>query len=290
MIIWGHLLHSHTHSYIHYAFYRTFKHLDFDTEWIDSIADIGNLDMSGVLFIVEGQVDGNIPLRKDCKYLLHNCDTTKYEAAGVDFKILQVYSHDVLSRDVEKINECEYYQDSSKTLYQPWATDLLPHEFDKYPFINRFNTREPIINWVGSVMDGQHGNFKVLQEYANTAAINGITFNTCKNADPTEAIQLVRDSIMAPALQGTWQVENGYIPCRIFKNISYGHLGATNSEAVFNLYEGLITYSVNPSQLFLEMKNNMTSFNSRKRNDALKLTKDKHTYLNRVNNILRIMS
>ena len=202
VVIWGHLLHSHTHSYIHYAFYKAFKYLGYETHWIDSVADIGSLDLTDALFIVEGQVDGNIPILKGAKYLLHNCDSSKYEAAGADFKVLQVYSHDVLSRDVEKINECEYFEPASKTLYQPWATDLLPHEFEEYPVINNFKSQDPVINWVGSVMDGQHGNIKILQEYASVAAVNGITFRICKNADPDEAINLVRESIMAPALQG----------------------------------------------------------------------------------------
>ena len=66
IIVWGHPLHSHTHSYINYAFYRTFKSICYETHWIDSIADIGALDLSDSIFIVEGQVDGNIPLRNDC--------------------------------------------------------------------------------------------------------------------------------------------------------------------------------------------------------------------------------
>ena len=33
---------------------------------------------------------------------------------------------------------------------------------------------------------------------------------------------LIQESIIAPALQTDWQVEHEYIPCRIFKNISYG--------------------------------------------------------------------
>ena len=263
--------------------------MDYETHWIDSIVDVGALDLSDSIFIVEGQVDGNIPLRNDCKYLLHNCDISKYEDTNIDYKTLQVYSHDVLERDVEKIAECEYYQPSTNTLYQPWATDLLPHEFENYSPINTFNNMEPTINWVGSVMEGLHGNMSVLTEYANTAAINGITFKVCRNADPDEAIRLVRESIMAPALQGVWQVENGYIPCRIFKNISYGHMGATNSETVFNLYEGLITYSSNPGQLFIEMKNFMNNPDKKKMEDIRNLTKERHTYINRIKNIMEIM-
>ena len=290
IVVWGHHLHSHTHSYIHYAFYRAFENQGHETYWIDSAADIGGLDLSDSIFIVEGQVDGGVPLRKDCKYLLHNCDTKKYEESNVDFKMLQVYSHDVLDRDVEKIAECEYYQPSNRMLYQPWATDLLPHEFEKYPRVKIDSSRQPAINWVGSVMDGLHGNRPVLEEFASVAAMNGTIFKVCRNADPDEAINLVRNSIMAPALQGSWQVQNGYIPCRIFKNISYGHIGATNSEAVFNLYDGLITYNTNPTQLFVELKSQIDNPDNEKIQKALDLTREKHTYVNRIKNILKVMS
>ena len=288
IVIWGHPLHSHTHSYIHYAFYRAFKHLGFETYWFDSIADV-NIDLSDSVFIVEGQVDGNIPIIKSSKYLIHNCDDSKYIDSGVFYRKLQVYSHVVLERDCEKINECEYYQDSVKTLYQPWATDLLPHEFDNYPVIDSFNTSNKVINWVGSVMQGQHGNYPCLEEFAGIASLNDVQFMVHRNIEPSESIKLIRDSYMAPALQGKWQVENGYIPCRIFKNISYGHLGSTNSRAVYDLYEGLITYSSSPSQLFLELDRKTKNLDKKLRDDIRLMTKERHTYINRVHNIMKVM-
>ena len=289
IIIWGHPLHSHTHSYIHYSFYRAFKYLNFDTYWMSSIADVGNMDLTDSIFIVEGQVDGNIPLRRDCKYLLHNCDITKYVEANVFFRILQVYSHDVLERDCEKIQGCEYYQDSLKTLYQPWATDLLPHEFDNYSPINNFKAKSKVINWVGSVMQGEHGNQPCLEEFAGIASLNGIEFKIYRNVEPDESIKLIRDSYMSPALQGKWQVENGYIPCRIFKNISYGHLGSTNSRAVYDLYEGQLIYSNSPAQLFVELDRQIKNFDKNTRDKIRLLTKERHTYVNRIQNILKIM-
>ena len=35
VIIWGYPLHSHTHSYIHYAWEKTFKHLGYEVYWFD---------------------------------------------------------------------------------------------------------------------------------------------------------------------------------------------------------------------------------------------------------------
>ena len=33
IVIWGYPLYSHTHSYIHAAFYKAFTHLGYETYW-----------------------------------------------------------------------------------------------------------------------------------------------------------------------------------------------------------------------------------------------------------------
>ena len=73
VILWGHKLHSHTHSYIHWAFYRTFKHLGFETYWLDNKDSLAGLNLANTLFITEGQVDQRIPVRDDCFYVLPIC-------------------------------------------------------------------------------------------------------------------------------------------------------------------------------------------------------------------------
>ena len=66
VIIWGHKLHTHTHSYIHYGFQRGFKHLNYDVYWFDNNDttndDFKNFNFDNCLFITEGQVDELIPI------------------------------------------------------------------------------------------------------------------------------------------------------------------------------------------------------------------------------------
>ena len=286
VIIWGHPLHSHTHSYIHYAFHKAFSFLGCETLWTDDPTISFPTD---ALVITEGQADHHIPIVKGCQYLLHNCDTTRYEEAGVDFKILQVYSHDCLERDVEKIASCEYYQSSMKTLYQPWATDLLPHEIDDIPIIDDVNVANRRCNWVGSVMPGIHGNIDQVQDFATAASENNIEFKVHRNVGHTEGMGLIQDSYLAPAINGAWQVKNGYIPCRIFKNISYGHMGMTNSLAVHDLFEGMITYNDDCRQLFYDGVRDFAQKTRTERKAVHQLVRNRHTYINRVHNILQVM-
>jgi hypothetical protein len=57
VVIWGHKLHTHTHSYIHEGFFRAFENLGYPTYWFDKLDDIADFDFSNTFFITEGQVD-----------------------------------------------------------------------------------------------------------------------------------------------------------------------------------------------------------------------------------------
>ena len=80
IIIWGHKLHSHTHSYIHYGFHKAFLYLGYKCLWLDNDDDIDNINFNNSLFITEGQVDENIPLLDNCFYVLHNCNGERYQS------------------------------------------------------------------------------------------------------------------------------------------------------------------------------------------------------------------
>ena len=93
IIIWGHKLHSHTHSYIHGAFFKAFKSMGYDTYWLDNSDNIDVISFKDCLFMTEGQCDNSIPLDKTNRYILHNCDITKY--ADCKYLSIQVYADSV---------------------------------------------------------------------------------------------------------------------------------------------------------------------------------------------------
>ena len=88
-------------------------------------------------------------------------------------------------------------------------------------------------------------------------------------------------------MQTQLQIDNHYIPFRIFKNISYGKMGITNNSIVYELFDKKIIYSDSIEQLV----NESLEFNNR--TDKNKIIKDlmikvrnNHTYLNRIKFIL----
>jgi hypothetical protein len=286
VIIWGHPLNSHTHSYIHYGFYHAFKYLGYETHWVDSRSDLSGINFSRCLFITEGQVDTGMPKLKDSYYLLHNSSEKEILEVGGKCLYFQVYTHDAPPRG-ESINKYTIIEDSSpvRCLYSCWATDLLPHEIDENSARNDLENR--IVYWVGSNQENLEPFFRECRSNGIEVKIidpwrSPITFETNRN--------YVNSSFISPAIQSNWQVSVGYIPCRIFKNISYGHFGYTNSEMVNSIFDNELIYSPNVSELFykaMEFKN--SPIHLEKLKYLMNEVKNKHTYLNRIGDILRFL-
>jgi hypothetical protein len=290
VIIWGHPLHSHTHSYIHQAFYKAFLSMGFETYWMPD-KPVNSGEFSDCLFLTEGQADKDIPLKADCKYILHNCDNSRYIPSKV---ILQVYTHDVRDRakdniTYEKLSTCTYVErpnDGGVVLYQPWATDLLAGEIDMSKAAYR-SVGSRAINWVGTIGGGEFGNVTELDGFRRACSERGYVFNHYSHVDDSAHRSLIESSYLAPAIVGPWQKEKGYIPCRIFKNISYGQLGLTNSESVNEIMEGKVIYNSDTYQLFhdAEAKKESRLLDTI---DAMRLVASKHTYVNRIRTILNL--
>ncbi len=290
VVIWGHKLHSHTHSYIHESFYKAFKHLGYNVEWYDKSDDIHGIDFTNTLFLTEGQVDEGIPIRNDGVYILHNCNPQKYQ--GLDYFYIQVYNDTVLNDpSVVQIDKCIYFNFPGRCLYMPWATDLLPNEIEEVKQKVLSVKKHPSVYWIGTVGDGFYGNKSEIEPFAKACKENKIQFIP-SNPNGTgisseEHRELVLKSYMAPAIVGEWQKSVGYIPCRIFKNISYGQWGVTNSERVNELFDNKIVYNPNTYQLFKDAQKRMDTLTNEELFALMDVVKTKHTYLNRIETILR---
>lgn len=287
VVIWGHKLTTkHTHSYIHGAFYKSFRNLGYDTYWLDSSDNINGIDFSNTLFLTEGQVDSGIPLVTGSYYILHNCHTEKYLENQCKFMIMQVFTNDTLNRG-EEISPGTVIQlaEDVNVLYVPWATDLLPHEIN---LEEASNNREPL-NCVFIGSDQGH-----LGRFFSVCKNNGLSVDW-RNPwiSPTsfeENRELVRNSYIAPALQNDWQVEVGLIPCRIFKNISYGHFGYTNSPSTNRIFHNELICDENHENLFhkiIEFKNSSDHLDRLKY--LMNEVKERHTYLNIISDLLKYL-
>jgi hypothetical protein len=322
IIIWGHKNSRHTHFHIHYGYYKAFKFLGYDTFWFDNQDKIDDFDFDYSLFFTEDQAHHGIPLKKLSSYVLHNCRLDKYIEFGCDFINLVNYLNtfkqcfEKKQSGLEGLNAYTYYEDSTRSLIQPWATDLLPYEFSET--IHRLNNDHKHVNYVGTVWGPNedliaqfdracrsHG--KIFKNHvsfgaawkANQSVLGaGVRKIVSKIADqffPTPidescARKLVLNSYIAPDLRNMDHVNRGYIPCRIFKNISYGKIPATNSVYIQNFFSEQLPYSCDMDSLFdvnvslLSNPKNITNYKN-----VLFEVRNNHTYINRINSILEIL-
>jgi hypothetical protein len=285
-VVWGHKLHSHTHSYVHEGFARAFAYLGYDVHWLDDSDDVSGVDFRGALFVTEGQVDRRIPIRDDCKYVLHNCDAARYAAVAGNCLKLQVYcARNIRSARFDRVGPAAYYADG--ILFQPWATDLLPHEIclDCASW-----QRERVSYWIGTIGSGRFGNVGELEGYQRACQEGGVTFMQRGSVSRDTHIGFIQRSSLAPAITGTWQLGEGYIPCRIFKNISYGQLGVTNSAAVNELFDDQLVCNPDTYQLFADGQDALRRPGSVTRvRELMQTVRETHTFVHRINTILQVL-
>ena len=299
VIIWGHKLHTHTHSYIHYGFYKAFKYLNYDVYWLDE-DDINSennsnsecnskFNFDNCLFITEGQVDSCIPINNNSIYILHNCNIEKYKGIDRKFNLQVITKSDLERYKFDKIDIASYYH--SDLLMICWATDLLPKEIDKNILKVKTNSikSKNVLNFVGMPLYP----WDEVLKWCNN---NGITYKSYggfnhTNVSSEKNMELIQESILAPAIQEPWQVEHGYIPCRVFKNLSYGKMVQTNNAFVNNfIFQGKLLYDEDIHNLMrMGMEFNADRANKKLLLELMEDVRDNHTYINRIQSIIKFL-
>ena len=297
--IWGLEHYTHTHSYIHYAFEKAAKQLGWDVEWVQDTLEIGvffSESSDEYLFLTVGISDKYIPINPNAFYILHNCEAAQYTSIPEKNKlIIQVYTVDVDSRDIIQLpgKKYEFWQPNGNVFYMPWATDILPDEINenienvksgKIP--NRSKKDAMFLGTVNNCFE--FGNIDEITKFDIGCRNLGIQLLLANSTsiDQNTSINLLQEVYITPSIVGTWQKRQGYIPCRIFKTISYGQLGVTNSKQAYEITDRLGIYSEDEAELCSKAVEVLEGINAIERiTDAMKLVRDHHTYINRLESI-----
>lgn len=294
VIVWGHPEGSHTHSWIHYGFHRALEHLGLQTSWLPdnrrSAHQLRHVDR--VVVITEGQDDRRLKnvVRRDWVVFGHNCDADWYRErcrfVPVHVNMLDEsgYRNPRWHPEVTAIAG----RPPSEPLAAPergisilWATDLLPHEIRFTP--HRRDTTEVV--FVGTVWSY---NADEIERFERLAAERGLRWRVHAGVDAVRHEELVRSARFAPALQGQWQVDHGYIPCRLFKNISYSQLGLTNNPSAQLVFESGEIISRRSLEDLLDdaLSAEETGVVDEMVQAAQQTVRERHTYINRVRELL----
>jgi hypothetical protein len=315
IIIWGYPLHSHTHSYIHYGYYKAFKHLGYETYWLNPY-ERNNIDFNNSIIISEQFTTHNLPLVNTSTYFIHylgNKSDNHLKYLGKVKRLVDVrynanswvdknYDYHLDRSKTHKLSDGSYYEKNPNgydIMYTTWATDLLPNEIN---YDNRFIERDKTVHYIGTIGGGRGGLFDCqkapdyydtvpfIKPFYDACVENNISFNSnCPWLNPIDSetsMKLVQKSFLAPDFRHQAMLDWGYIPCRVMKNISYGQLGMTNSKDVFDFFEGLVVYNSNSYDLFYDGLSKKNDLNLIKQ--QMMLIKDKHTYINRALDIIKV--
>ena len=287
-IAWGATSSSDTLYYVIQGYIKAFTKLGYECYHLDNNDDVSNINFDNSIFFTTGNYHDKIPIKTNCKYVLHNCSNV--EKFDKNSLILQVYTTDVINRKNEeksnKIDHCVWFSEKTRTLYQPWATDLLPEEIEENYEHKAYNT----CVWIGSVWGGEHGNTNEIARLRQNCINNKYYFSafTSNKISFAENRNIVYMSEIAPTFNGDWQKRKHYISCRVFKNISYGKPCITNNQAVFELLEG--------NAILCEPEKTIESYKMYSVNElaiifnkSAKIVKEKHTFLNRAKQIIDLI-
>ena len=292
-VLWGHKLHTHTHSYIFNGFYRALQSMGARVQWVD---DGSFIPQEGTVIFATDQSDSDIPLDPTFYYVLHHSTSLKYQSLRNSHHVLsiEVYTYLVHDTGATEIGDHTFWD--GRVLTFPWATDLLPNEILDHRPQELLHPSSSVIHWVGTVAFGEYSNFDELESFRRACAENRILFRytgiytDSRPVSPEEQMSLIKHSYMSPTIVGKWQQERGYIPDRIFKNISYGQYGVTNSIAVRTMFGDNVIYSPDPYGLFYDarLKLRLTPVESQWK--VMDYVAAHHTYVQRVESILRCLN
>jgi len=285
VVIWGLRTQKHTHAYIHQSFYKGFVKIGANVVWVDDEVENQSVIQKNDFVIAVNVANKNLPPLEDVYYCLHNFDDD-FASSLADSRIvnLQVYTNRSEENSV-KWDESTFFDAKEKILYQAWGTDLFEEEF--YEPVNKSWFK--VCFWVGSIWNNElnQGNVAEITEFKRVLARKKIKFIHLHHISDYLNVLFTRNSRIAPAISGKWQVINNYLPCRMFKNISYGQLGISNVKK-FNILFGP-ELSVQGATIE-ELVDNALSLSNSQRKEMIRGQQEivkKHTYAHKINNILK---
>jgi hypothetical protein len=295
VVVWGHPEGSHTHSWIHYGFHRALEHLGLRSSWLPgSRRDARHLrDVDEAIVITEGQADRRLRkiLRPGWIVFGHNCDADWYRERcqfvplGVDMLDQSGYRNprwhpEILDTPAPSPPK-EPVSPAAAGISILWATDLLPHEIRWTP--HRRNALDVV--FVGTVWSY---NADELERFDSLVAQRGLRWRVYNGVDAVRHEELVRSARFAPALQGAWQTDHGYIPCRLFKNVSYSQLALSNNPSAAKVFgDGEIVCRSSLEELLDEaLAAEQDGVVDDMVQAAQQTVRERHTYVRRVRELL----
>jgi len=197
--------------------------------------------------------------------------------------------------DDNRKNNYTFLSQPTNELHMSWATNIFPEDIDKNIQLVKDGIKLiPQSYFCGTVWKT---NINEVNNWKTRCLMSKLNCIFEQETDELEHERKIRESLISPSFQGASQRESDkwfYIPCRIFKNISYGSLGISNNPGV-RLFFGdfLLIYDNNIQKLFkksLEYRKYIEENQSEyieEMVEVMEFVRDHHTYLNRIDALIQ---
>jgi hypothetical protein len=320
--------HVHTNAYVHLGLYRAAQYLGLEVYWMDNRDNVSPDFFDDALILSEHSIatlhpiSNNLPLRKSSTYIMNQLGNrldkpTPGPGANyylgkvgriIDFRFRfdwqnEHYDYKFCSEKYTPVNEdrvsfIEFGKDCGQeydNYYSLWASDLLPNEIN---FEDRFTPWiEPKYAFFSGTIRNQGGpgdNYHSFMRFIDACKQENIPFYFYDlwQASGMSPLDLKRESLkafLAVEMRGNDLIDNGYVSCRNFKNISYGQLTMTNSKGAYEFFDGEIAYHKDPYELFFvasEMRKNPKTKDLVL--NQMKKVKEKHTFVQRLRDFIKV--
>lgn len=276
----------HTHSAIHEGLYKAAKSLSLDVDWIDGIpADF--IFKPNDIIITEPRFLNNtiFNVPKSVNVLIHGESTyfRDLKFFPENFWFFENFSTTKNYIEFTKISEFFYVNESKKIISMSWATD----DFIKNPFIpSKIFKKKSETYYIGNFSEDA---LMIAKSISKKLSHRGIKMLRVSGVNSDSAKHYSVISRLSFDIRCLDHIDKGFIPCRVFKNISYGRGIITNSKEISNAFNGMIPcfHDIEDFDSMIDL------YSGGKFDEAFKelmfKIQNNHTYINRLNDILKVV-
>lgn len=241
LVVWGGHKDLSSHRHIHRHYHEAARKMGIPSVWVNDI-EARNDYLTPDATVIAIDIDSdNLDYVPNVNYVLHNFDASHVVCQNAEpgrILRMQVWTDAATG---EKWDTCRSFDKEGGIVFFPWGTDLLAEEFME-PVFSPASNEAVFVGaiWSERSSHGELGNEMAIGELRNRLTAMNFKFVHHTHISDRENVRAVRGARLAPALAGGWQVNHGYLPCRCFKNPSYGALMFTNVPAVNSLFGGSV--------------------------------------------------
>lgn len=277
-----------SHAYIHAGYRKAFASCGYNVQWLDdTAANAENVPVGAVVFCMNTRAV-HLPRRPDLFYIGHNLEP--HQTADIEQSQRMGIQYWVPTSPGEEIEPYARWEQSARMLHMPWATDLLPSEIKDTVYA----PDSQVVYWVGSVWSDKDGNGREMgnmvefDQMREAFGRHRVRVDVVRAWD-SEHARYIQSSRVAPVMQGAWQVNYGYIPCRAFKNASYGQLVVTNNPIIRDLFNGQCVYESDIGEMVESAMKCCCRPRELMTRHAISVVRDGHTYVHRVKTLMGVV-